>query len=299
VVGVAGAASGIGRATAGACAAQGARLVLAARGVAALEAVRLACTARGAEATAVAVDIADPEDIARLVERATGTYGRIDVWVQIAAMAIAGPFGSESVPELRRLLDTNVLGNVVCARAALSVFDDQDEGVLVIVGSLLGVFPNPRVPVYSMTKYAVRGLAINLQHELASRPGIDVCLVMPGPVDTPLFARAGNHTGKELRAIPPAYAPERLAAAIVSCARRPRSLVTAGVVPHLALAAHRVAPRLSEWMVARWSANTLVRSTSTPETTGALFTPPAVSEVHGGHRRGRTRRRLGALLGEP
>jgi short-subunit dehydrogenase len=153
------------------------------------------------------------------------------------------------------------------------------------------------VPLYSMTKYATRGLALNLRQAVAGQPGLHVCLVMPGPVDTPVFQRAANHTGRQLRAIPPAYAPERIAAAIVGCARRPRRQTTAGAVSYLLLASHRVAPRMAEWAVARWSATTLTRATPAPDTSGALFAPVPIAAVHGGWRRGRLRRRLGERLG--
>lgn len=65
--------------------------------------------------------------------------------------------------EIRRLVETNVLGTVLCARAALATFQAQGNGTLVIVGSLLSLFPNPLVPLYSMSKFAIRGLALNLQ----------------------------------------------------------------------------------------------------------------------------------------
>jgi NADP-dependent 3-hydroxy acid dehydrogenase YdfG len=297
VVVVTGASSGIGRATALAFAAHGARLVLAARGTDALDDVAAECRARGAAAVVVPTDVADPEAVQELAHRAVEEFGAIDVWVQAAAQVIAGPFGSEPLGEVRRLVDTNVLGNVLAARAALATFRAQGEGVLILVGSLLGIFPNPQVPLYSMTKYAARGLALNLRQAVAGMPGVHVCLVLPGPVDTPLFRRSANHTGRELRAIPPAAAPERLAAAIVSCARRPRRQVTATAVGHAALVSHRVAPRATEWLVARWSASTITRGTPADGTPGSLFEPPASGEVHGGYRRGRLRRALGERLG--
>jgi short-subunit dehydrogenase len=169
--------------------------------------------------------------------------------------------------------------------------------VLIILGSLLGVFPNPQVPLYSMSKYAVTGLALNLRQAVVDQPGVRVCLVLPGPVDTPLFGRAANRTGRRLRAIPPAYAPERLAATIVSCARRPRRVATAGLVSHIALFSHRLSPRASEWIVARWSANTITQNTKAPATSGSLFEPPVTGAVHGGHRRGLIRRLLGERFG--
>jgi short-subunit dehydrogenase len=294
---ITGASSGIGRATALAFAADGASLVLASRSQEALAEVEWECCARGARVFVVPTDIADPVAVEDLARQAVQRFGRIDVWVEAAAVGIAGPPGSESVDELRRLIDTNVLGSALCARAALATFRAQDCGVLVLVGSLLSLFPNPLVPLYSMSKFAVRGLALNLQRAVAGHRRIHVCLVLPGPVDTPFFTRAANHTGHQLRAIPPAYAPERLAATILRCARHPRRQATAGMVSHIALAAHRIAPRPAEAFVAWWSATALTRRVKAEPGPGSLFDPPQAGAVHGGYRRGRIRRRLGEWLG--
>jgi short-subunit dehydrogenase len=297
VVVITGASSGIGRATALAFAAEGARLVLASRSHEALPEVEQDCRRRGGQALVVPTDIADPAAVERLAQLAVQRFGRIDVWVEGVAVGVAGPLGSESVDEIRRLVDTNVFGTVLCARAALSTFRRQGNGVLVIVGSLLSLFPNPLVPLYSMSKFAVRGLALNLQQAVAGHPGIRVGLVLPGPVDTPFFERAANHTRRQLRAIPPACAPERIAATILACARRPGRQVTTGVISRLALASHRIAPRAAEWFVARWSATLLTKPGRAAHGSGSLFVPPPTGAVHGGYRRGRVRRRLGDWLG--
>jgi short-subunit dehydrogenase len=297
VVLVTGASSGIGRASALAFAAEGARLVLASRSAQALAEVERDCRARGAEVLVVPTDIADPAAVDRLALLAVQRFGRIDVWVEAAAGGIAGSLGSESVDEIRQLVDTNVFGTVLCARAALGTFRAQGSGTLVLVGSLLSLFPNPMVPLYSMTKFAVRGLALNLRQAVAGSRRIRVGLVLPGPVDTPFFQRAANHSGRRLRAIPPAIAPERVAAAVLRCARRPRRQTTAGVVAHLALAAHRLAPRAAESFVARWSAAFVTAQAPAVSGPGSLFEAPAAGAVHGGCRRGRTRRRLGEWLG--
>jgi short-subunit dehydrogenase len=297
VIVITGASSGIGRATALAFAALGCRLVLTARSAEALREVQRACRARGAQVLVVPADIGDATSVERLGQEAMNRFGRVDVWVQAAASVIAGPFGTESVEEMRRLVDTNVLGTALSARTALALFQAQGDGVLVIVGSLLGLVPNPQVPLYSMTKFAVRGLALNLRQAVAGSSGVHVSLVLPGPVDTPLFQRAANHTGRQLRAIPPAIAPERVAATIISCAQRPRRQATTGAVSRLLLASHRVAPRLAERGVAAWSASTLTRSIASPDTHGALFDAPSSGTTHGGWRRGRLRPRLGDRLG--
>jgi short-subunit dehydrogenase len=231
VVVVVGASSGIGRATALAFAGLEARLVLAARDPEALGEVARAVKARGAEVLVVPTDITDDDAVERLGRRAAERLGAVDVWVQAAATMIAGPLGTEPVEELRRQVEVNVVGATLSARAALAIFQAQGRGNLVIVGSLLGLIPNPLVPLYSMTKYATRGLALNLRQAVAGNPRIHVCLVLPGPVDTPIFQRSANHTGRQLRAIPPAYAPERVAAAIVGCARRPAARPPPGPSP--------------------------------------------------------------------
>ncbi|GIE34631.1 short-chain dehydrogenase [Actinoplanes italicus] len=297
VVVVTGASSGIGRATALAFAAEGASLVLASRGAEALAEVEIDCSAKGAKVLVVPTDIADPEAVERLADSAVQRFGRIDVWIEAAAVGIAGQLGSETVDEIRRLIDTNVLGTTLCARAALTTFRKQGHGTVVFVGSLLSLFPNPMVPLYSMSKFAVRGLALNLQRAVAREPRIQVGLVLPGPVDTPFFQRAANHSGRRLRAIPPAYAPERLAAKILSVARRPRRQATAGVVSHLGLVAHRIAPAATENVVGWWSARFVTGPAAAPPGPGSLFAAPATGEVHGGYRRGGARRRLGEWLG--
>jgi NADP-dependent 3-hydroxy acid dehydrogenase YdfG len=123
----------------------------------------------------------DPAAIERLSRQAVQRFDAIDIWVEAAAVAIAGPIGSESVDEIRQLIDTNVFGTVLSARTALATFQAQQRGVLVMVGSLLALFPNPQVPLYSMTKFATRGLALNLRQQVADLPDVQVCLVLPGP----------------------------------------------------------------------------------------------------------------------
>jgi short-subunit dehydrogenase len=298
---VTGATSGIGRATALAFARHGARLALVARDADRLADLAGECRQQGGEALVVPADVADPAAVARVRAEAVRRFGRVDVWVNGASVGIAARFGDEPVDEVRRLVDTNILGCVNGSRTALEQFRAQGGGTLVNVSSLLGLAPNPLVSTYVMSKFAVRGLTLSLQEGPGREPGIHVCCVLPGPVDTPFFERAGNHTGLRLRAIAPAAAPERLAAKIVSCARarRPRREVTVGLTGHALHAGHRLAPRTTERLVARASARLIVRKDElVPDTSGALFDPqPDLARVHGPWRVGRTRRRLGEQVG--
>ena len=292
-----GATSGIGRACALSFARHGCRLVIAARNAEELIVVAAMCRELGAGSVATCgVDIGCPADVERVTGVARDELEAVDVWVNVAAVLAAGDLTDSPVADLERIVATNVLGVALTTRAALGIFDGQGWGTLINVSSLLGVVPNPLVPAYCMTKFAVRGLTITLQR--ACRPrSVAVCLVLPGPVDTPMFTHAANHTGRPLRAIPPAASPWRVAQAVVRCVCRPRRVVTVGVTGWGLLLAHRIAPRPVEWAVARVSAAFLLRSGRAAPTSGNLTRPDAAGAVVGGFRRSATRRRLGDRLG--
>lgn len=102
MVAVTGASSGIGRATALAFAVKGCSLVLAARREAALEQVARECEARGGRALAVPTDVSDPVAVLELVARGMDAFGRIDVWVNNAAVTVWGPFQETPLEDFRR-----------------------------------------------------------------------------------------------------------------------------------------------------------------------------------------------------
>jgi short-subunit dehydrogenase len=297
VVVVTGASSGVGAATAVAFAGHGAHVVLAARTLDALEEVAGRCQAAGGTALVVTADVGVPDDVQRLADRAVEAHGRIDTWVNDAGQLVAGALVDEPVDEVVRVLTTNLIGPTLGARVALQRFRQQGQGVLVDVASLLGIVPNPLVPTYVASKFAVRGLSLSLHALVRDWPGVQVCVVVPGPIDTPLFGRAANHTGRRLRAIAPAISPERVAAVIVSCARRPRRQATVGATGHALLAAHRLAPRLTEWGVARAAAALLVADVPAPDRAGALFDEQAGAQVSGEERHSHLRRRFGDAWG--
>jgi short-subunit dehydrogenase len=294
---VVGASSGVGRATALMFARNGSDVVLAARDRAALDVVAARCRELGVVATVVETDIADASAVDRLREIAVTSLGQVDTWVNCASVLLSGHLGTESVEELRRVVDIDVTGTMLASRAAMGIFREQRHGVLINVSSLLGVVPNPLVPVYCASKFAIRGLSLCLHHEARRLPGVHVCTVLPGPVDTPMFTSAANHTGRRLRAIPPAMSAERVAARIVRCARRPRREATIGVTGRAIWLGHRVAPALTEWIVAETSARLLLQPLPSEDTDGNLIAPTAPARTNGGWRRGRVRSRIGDAVG--
>ena len=230
VVLVTGASSGIGRATAVQLARPGARLVLASRSAPALAAGRARLRPAGAPRcwwcrptwpTPAAVDAL----FATAVER----FGRVDAVVHSAAVVAYGRFEDVPAEVFDRALDVNLLGTANVARTALRLFRDQGGGRLVLVGSLLGKIATPYMSSYVAGKWGVHGLVRTLQIEARQTPGVDISLVSPGSVDTPVYAQAGSYTGRVGRPPPPVDPPEKVARAVVRAIERPRREVSVGL----------------------------------------------------------------------
>ncbi|HEX2105972.1 MAG TPA: SDR family oxidoreductase [Solirubrobacteraceae bacterium] len=250
VVVVTGASSGIGRATALAFADAGARVVLAARRGQALRDVADDCRGRGAEAVAVPTDVRDAATVGRLADEAESRFGGIDVWVNNAGVTLLGRFEDAPADLWREVLETNFFGTVNGARAAVPALRRRGGGVIVNVGSVNSRVGAPYASAYVASKFAVRGFAECLRDELRGE-GIDVCTVMPGSIDTPLFQHAANFAGRAIKPLRPVLRPERVAAAIVRCAKRPRREVVVGMSGRQLIAFHDLALPLIERVMTR------------------------------------------------
>lgn len=181
VVIVTGSSSGIGAATARAFAGYGAQVVLAARRAGELEAQAQAISAKGQRALAIPTDITDQAQIARLVEQTIERFGRIDVLVNNAGIGQLKPLAQEPVEHINQVLDVNLRGAILMTRAVLPAMLERRHGAIISVASVAGHVAID--PLYSGTKFGLRGFSLSLQREL-SRSGISVSLVSPGYINT-------------------------------------------------------------------------------------------------------------------
>ncbi|MGN9916977.1 SDR family oxidoreductase [Micromonospora palomenae] len=300
VVVVTGASSGIGTATAYALARRGADIVLAARTEPALEDVARRCRELGGRALAVPTDVTDPVAVEELAARTAAEYGRIDGWVNNAAVSAVGLFDEIPVSEFRRVLEVNLLGAAYGIRAALPWLSLSGGGVVVNNASVLAEVAMPYQSAYNATKHGIRGLADTVRQELrvTGRGNISICTVLPATIDTPFFRHAGNHTGRELVPPPPVYPPEMVAETIVRLLRRPRREAYAGGAARLIGLQWRLAPALAERALGWYAHRTQFGPSGAADSTGNVFRADAEAQRAGGwHGRRRQVVRVTAAFG--
>ncbi|MFD3534176.1 SDR family NAD(P)-dependent oxidoreductase [Streptomyces sp. NPDC058664] len=286
VVVVTGASSGIGRGVAQALAARGADVVLAARTERALTAVAGECEQRGGRVLVVPTDVSDEAAVQVLVRRAVGRFGRIDAWVNAAAVWSYGLFEDTPSPVFRQIVDTTLFGQVHAARAVLPQFRSQGHGVLINIGSLYGRLSSPYVAPYVTSKWGLLGFSEVLRQELRDVPAISVCTVLPGAVDTPIYRHAANYVGRRIRPLPPVTSPERVVAAVVRAIDRPRREIVVGQTQRVGVWAHRLAPGLYDRLIGRVVNVFAVRGAPVSSHDGTVFAPdPLPCAVDDGWRR--------------
>ena len=247
VVVVVGASSGIGRASALAFARRGAKVVCAARGVRALETVVEEITGAGGDAIAMPTDVADTAAVRALATRAEDRFGRIDTWVNVAAVSVFGRVEDITGDEFDRVMRVNFLGHVHGVHAALPALRRAGGGGIIGVSSVEGVRSFPLQAPYAASKYALRALYDALRMELAQEGApIAVSTILPAAIDTPFFEHARSKLGAMPKPPPPVYAPEIVADAIVNTAVRPRREVVIGDAALGLVVAHQLSPAMTD-----------------------------------------------------
>lgn len=250
VVLVFGGSSGIGRASALRFAQRGDRLVLASRGVDALEAAATACRIAGSPAVDTCeVDVNDADAVGRAVEYTVATFGRIDVVVHSAAVMAYGDLETLPAAVFEKVVDTTIHGTANVARSVMPVLRRQQRGSLVVVSSLLASIVAPTMGAYATAKWGQLGLIRTLQIETRDLPDVHITAVAPGGVDTPIYYQAATVTGSTGRPPPPVYSPDRVARAVLAQVERPRRLRQAGVFNPLIVAGFRLLPPVFDLLV--------------------------------------------------
>jgi NADP-dependent 3-hydroxy acid dehydrogenase YdfG len=182
VVCITGAGRGLGRSIAEKFSAQGASLVLGARTTPEIDEL----AARLGDAVAVQTDVRSAIDCQRLVDAAVAEFGRLDVMINNAGLAIYGPADTVTADQVDLVVDTNLKGVIHGSVAAFRVMKAQRSGLILNISSIAGKLHLPNESLYGATKWAVNGYTGTLRLEAAAYD-VRVCCVCPGGIDTPFW----------------------------------------------------------------------------------------------------------------
>jgi len=191
VVLITGSSRGIGRASAIACAEQGAKVVISSRKQDACDAAAAEINARFGEGTAIAIaaNISDKEGLQHLVDETRRAFGRIDVLVcNAASNPYYGPQAGIADDQFRKILDNNIISNHWLINMVVPEMKERRDGSVVIVSSIGGLRGSTVIGAYCISKAADMQLARNLAHEYG-RHNIRVNCIAPGLIKTD-FAKA-------------------------------------------------------------------------------------------------------------
>jgi short-subunit dehydrogenase len=211
-----GATGGIGQAIARALHRRGAKLILSGRRVDVLEPLAAELGAR-----ALAVDLASPAEIDRMVREA----GEVDILVANAALPASGRLESFSVEQIDRALDVNLRAPIVLAHALSPQMVRRGAGHLLFMSSQAGKAASPGTSLYTASKFGLRGFAASLRADLHGT-GVGVSTIFPG-----FISDAGMFADAEVK-LPPGVGtktPEDVADAVVKAIEHDRGEI--GVAP--------------------------------------------------------------------
>jgi NAD(P)-dependent dehydrogenase (short-subunit alcohol dehydrogenase family) len=243
---VTGAASGIGRALAGAFAAEGARVVLADVEAVALDEAAHAI-ARGSETIAVRTDVSKSEDVEALAVAAERAFGAVHVVCNNAGVSVSGLSWTHTIADWQWVLGVNLWGVIHGVRVFVPrLLANGADGHVVNTASMAGLLSAPGMAVYDVTKHGVVTLSESLFHELRMLgASIGVSVLCPGFVDTRIMDSGRNRPAALGDTAPPlpgqeqmqqvargllaaGLPPERVAALVVDAIRADRFWV----LPH-------------------------------------------------------------------
>jgi short-subunit dehydrogenase len=253
VVVITGASAGVGRATARAFAARGARVGLIARDSNALKETCQEVDALGGRAVMCVADVARAAEVESAAALIEDRFGPIDIWVNNAMATVVSPVASLEADEVRRVTEVTYLGTVHGTLAALRRMRARNRGTIVQVGSALAYRAIPLQAAYCGAKFAIRGFTDALRSELAhDRSRIHVTMVQMPALNTPQFDWCKTRMPREPRPLPPVYQPEVAARAIVWAAHHRRRELLVGAPTWRAVWLNRFVPGLLDRYLAHF-----------------------------------------------
>jgi short-subunit dehydrogenase len=212
-------------------------VVLASRRADLLEQVAAQITAAGGASLSVPTDVAVRADIDALVARATSEYGPVDILVNAAGRGWPGPYVKQDPDEIVEGVAINLESALLLTRAVLPGMRERRRGHIIAIASVAGHMAIE--PLYSATKFGLRGFCLSLRRELRGS-GVQVSVVSPGFIRTDMT--------RHLRGVP-MPAPSALAHVIAELVHHPRRELVYPAWYRLAIWIDRALPGLTDIVI--------------------------------------------------
>ncbi|MCB9845615.1 MAG: SDR family NAD(P)-dependent oxidoreductase [Phycisphaeraceae bacterium] len=253
-IAITGASSGIGEATARACARNGMPVVLAARRRDRLEKIAADIVASGGRALAVECDVTSDSQCREVIDRCVGEFGTVYAVFANAGYGLDTPVAKSSDDEIRALFDTNFWGSLRVCRAAMPHMIETGRGHLMMCSSALSKIGVPNRAPYCASKAMQDHFCRAMRHEL--RPlGLFVSSVHPIGTRTEFSDRvilaSGARTRRTRTQGRGTQSAEQVARAVIACLRRPRGEVWTSTPVRFLLGLAIAMPRFADWMLDR------------------------------------------------
>jgi short-subunit dehydrogenase len=256
---VTGASRGIGEHVARTLAAEGVRVVLAARTASDLDAVAATIQARGGQALAVPTDVRETASLENLLAETERAFGPPDVLVNNAGVEGVCTYHKQALSDIEEVVDVNLLGTMRLTRLVLPGMVERGAGHVVNMSSLAGKYGPAYAESYAATKAALIAFTQSLRASYYST-GVRASVICPGFVDVGMYARSAAETGlkppRSLGVIKVEEVSKGVVRAIVQDI--PEVIVNARPIKYLLPLPH-LAPGLAEKLARRMAANHLFR----------------------------------------
>ncbi len=200
VIVITGGAGGIGSHLACDFASHGAKMILLDLNQKRLDA--LVAELSGSGHDSIALDLTDRAAIAAAINHISEKYGHIDVLIPNAAITTTDRFDVRSIESIEYELDINLRSPLVIIRSCIDLLKKSPDARIITTVSLGGIFPLGETPMYTVSKFGLRGAMLSLSMDFASK-GIKVGSVMPSATDTPMLQREAVEGGNSLQFMDP------------------------------------------------------------------------------------------------
>lgn len=249
---ISGASSGIGAATAIACAKQGMKVGLMARRQDKLQAV--ADRIGGDHCRVILGSVDSDQDCADAIEQTQEAFGNLYAVLANAGYGQEKPCIESTPEEIRAMFETNFYGSLRLVQPAIKGFRDRKFGHAIMVSSCLSKIGLPKYGAYCASKAAQDHFCRAMRLELAGT-GVHVSSVHPIGTKTEFFDEAARKSGGSLQLAGSSdrfmQSPERVARSIVRCLQKPKGEVWTSLPVRFALGASVMMPGMTDWMLKR------------------------------------------------